>query len=1038
MKKQLLSFALLFATTLVNAQTLATGGQFMDLLQPMEGSVAATASDWGTTAGENTQYAGTWEGTLGRWKDNGIEDTERSYWGGNIVKGNDGKYHIYVAGWPSATCGHMQWSSKSMVYHVKSDNVWGPYEYVSTLGTGHNPEIYKTGDTYVIYKIEPLGYYKSTTLADSWTTGEYTFDLRDRTLIAGENRETSLSNCSFAKREDGSFVMIDRGGGIWVSRDGLTDPWHQLTDKSVYLNSEITNRGSLEDPVIWSDHLQYHMVVNDWRARYAYYYRSLDGLHWTKETGKAYTGQDPFARHENGGVEKWHKYERPRVYQDDLGRAIRMNFAVIDCVKQSDVAGDDHSSKNINMPLTRQLLLEVQGETPITASTTSIRVLVKAEEGFNPRTDLNLSSLKFGSHDKVNFGNGFSYSSSENSGTSDLIITFTGNGSESGITASEWAAKMLGQMTDGSVAFGYAKMPGVDYKPAMLSAVTPAIAADGTVQTVCVSNYGQSASTATIVRIYNQTGTTLLAHGTTSALAAYGSEAVALTKDAAAAAGYTSIQVRFYNGETLLNTENIPLTTINAAQTALQTTITEAETYYNDASLTNGKAALKIAIDAAKTVVTCYNTAALEEQQTALKTALNTFKYANASPTNGLEITIPNATMDAFGAWEVLRNKDNNGDTPGWSITNNGTKYDGFEGKIMETWVSQNNALGVANYARQTLTDMPAGRYRLRATVIACRQNNTAATTGVTLFANEEKTTCKTANNTPTEFMVEIRLNEAGALTIGIDIPSSTEANWVAWDNVTLKYFGTADGEIIEKERNTPILGIDPQKVYHIKHLNTARNRYLAAQPDASGHLLTTNTAAAKGEYALLPVLGRQGYYYIYNTKGYFVTPSTTYWTLSQTTPAAVLVTLNNSNQGALGTTDNVYLLGESSQHANPQIKDNVQLVYAYSAHETDKGNNWVLEPIDNATATLSIDQITSGLESVVKSANAEEVNLKYTSSVGKQTTVGTTVASEIYSANGLRQQSLGRGINIIRLNDGSVKKVFSDTYVSSRPSVGA
>ena len=138
-------------TFTANAQSLISGGQFMDLLLPMEGSEPATSSDWGTTAGENTQYSGTWTGTLGRWKDNGIEDTQRSYWGGNIIKGDDGRYHIYVAGWQSATCGHMAWSSKSRVYHVVSDNVWGPYRYVSDLGSGHNPEIYKTGDTYVIY-----------------------------------------------------------------------------------------------------------------------------------------------------------------------------------------------------------------------------------------------------------------------------------------------------------------------------------------------------------------------------------------------------------------------------------------------------------------------------------------------------------------------------------------------------------------------------------------------------------------------------------------------------------------------------------------------------------------------------------------------------------------------------------------------------------------------------------------------------------------------------------------------------------------------
>ena len=396
----------------------------------------------------------------------------------------------------------------------------------------------------------------------------------------------------------------------------------------------------MEDPVIWRDHLQYHMIVNDWRARYAYYYRSLDGLHWTKEAGKAYTGQDPFARHANGDVEKWHKYERPRVYQDEHGRAIRMNFAVIDCVKQSDLGSDTHSSKNINMPLTKQLLLEVQ---TINSNSTSATVLVKAEDGFDPKTDLNFLSLKFGSHDKVNYGNGFSYSSHAES-DDDVVITFTG--SAGSINSGEWAPKMLGEMTDETIAFGYAKMPDVDYKPAMLSAVTPAIAADGTVQTVSVTNYGQSASKAITVRVYSANGNTLLAHGTTSALAAYGSENVTLTRDAAIGAGYKTIQVRFYDGETLLNTENIPLTAINAAQASLQTVIDEARALYDDETLTNGKTELETAIDNAKAVVTCYNISAIEAQQTTLATAMNTFKYANASPTRGMSITIPNGTCN--------------------------------------------------------------------------------------------------------------------------------------------------------------------------------------------------------------------------------------------------------------------------------------------------------------------------------------------------------------------------------------------------------
>ena len=798
MKKQLLLFVFAMMAAVTNAQTLATGGQFMDLLLPMEGSVAATESDWGTAAGENTEpkYAGTWEGTLGRWKDNGIEDTERSYWGGNIVKGSDSKFHIYVSGWPESTAkGHMAWSSASRVYHVISDNVWGPYTYVSDIGAGHNSEIYKTGDTYVIYHIEPLGIYTSTTLGSSWTSGEFLYDKRDRILIAGDNTETSLSNCSFAKREDGSFVMIDRGGGIWVSRDGLTDPWHQLTNASVYLNSEIKNRGYLEDPVIWRDHLQYHMIVNDWNARYAYYYRSLDGLHWTKEAGKAYTGEDPFAKHENGDVEKWHKYERPRVYQDDLGRAIRMNFAVIDCVKQSDLGSDMHSSKNINMPLTKQLLLEVQ-----TVSSTSATVLVKAEAGFDPKTDLNFSSLKFGSHDKVNYGNGFSYSSHAASGDN-VVITFTG--SAGSINDGEWAPKMLGQKTDGSIAFGYAKMPGIDYKPAMLSAVTPLIAADGTVQSVSVTNYGQSASMATTVRVYAPNGSTLLAHGTTSVLPAFGNETVTLTKDAAAAAGYTSIQVRFYNGATLLNTENIPLTAINAAQASLQSVIDEANDLYNDAKLTAGKTELKTAIDAASDVVTCYNVTAIETQQTALSSAMTTFKYANASPTNGMSITIPNGTCDDLSVWTMTRTEAEN--APGWKL-NTSNRY-GFDGNFIEAYKA--GGLKVDNNAHQTLTDMPAGRYRLRVKVIATNTGSAVSdvkvyASGSTLTGSPVNQAVSTGKDACTEYMLELTLSEAGDIEIGIDMASTSAANWVCFDDWTLKYFGTAEGEIVEEGVEEP------------------------------------------------------------------------------------------------------------------------------------------------------------------------------------------------------------------------------------------
>ena len=944
-----------------------TGRQFMDLLQPMEGSVAATAADWGTTAGENTdpKYLGTWEGTLGRWKDNGIEDTERSYWGGNIVKGSDGKYHMYVAGWPSATKGHMAWSSASRVYHVVSDNVWGPYTYVSDIGPGHNPELYKTGDTYVIYHIEKLGYYKSTTLGDTWETGTYDFDLRGRALIAGDNRETSLSNCSFAKREDGSFVMIDRGGGIWVSRDGLNDGWHQLTNASVYLNSKIKTRGSLEDPVIWHDHLQYHMIVNDWKARYAYYYRSLDGLHWVMEDGKAYTGQDPFAQHADGTVEKWHKYERPRIFQDEQGRAIRMNFAVIDCVKQSDLAGDDHSSKNINMPVTKQLLLEILGAEPITAATTSISVLVKAEADFNPRTDLDLATLKFGSHDKINAGGGFTYSSSTNSGTSDLIVTFTGTADASGITDGEWAPKMLGKKTDGSIAFGYAKMPGVNYQPSLLSAVRPNPSIDGSTISINITNYGLSASAQGTVRIFDPDNV-LLGQASIAPIAPYETVTATMATKATVKTGLSKFVIVYYANSKELYREEISNDELSSYWTSLQNEITAARELLANTSLTIGRAELQAAVADAQQYLTSYSIDDIEAAKNRLIRAANAFKVANASPTSGVGITIQNASMDAIAPWVVLHNDAN--DTPGFKINANGANY-GFTGNFMETWVNPANALGRANYAYQELENMPAGRYRLKAQAIACRQSGAggAALQGVTLFLNDETRELSTENGKAESFQVILWLKDDGTLKLGLNIDAETNANWVAWDNVVLEYFGTEEGEIVEPDNR---MRFDETTSYYFKNASsTAKYVYMQRPKENANGDSVVHRTDNKSNAAELMVMATEeaGHFLVQDVEtGLYLTPDATNatggnWTFGAT-PTVTIISDNTSSVASswslTGDAAKVYVLGNGQDmYANAYRAASGNTVQSYRA--TDQGSQWYIIPTGK-DVTTSVRQPSS------------------------------------------------------------------------------
>ncbi len=447
-------------------EALAYGGRFMDRFLPSPVRNELTSDTWGVDAVKPRDIL------------NGIEHPDWSYWGGNIRKTGD-EYHLFVCRWPeSHPKGHMAWHGSEVVRAVAPDP-WGPYRPVEVIGRGHNPEIYQAKDgSYALYVTGC--YYHASSINGPWTAGTYTFELRGRRIIA------NLSNLSFAPREDGSVIMVCRGGGIWLSKDGLS-PWQQITNRRVYPDVE----GKFEDPVIWKTDVQYHMIVNDWYGRIAWYLRSKDGFDWKVEPGEAYLpGVD---RYEDGTSVDWYKYERLKVLQDEHGRACQANFAVIDYSKWEDKPNDIHSSKNITIPLTVGRLITVLNDEPIDPDTEEIRLKVAAEPGFDPHRDMDLASLRFGASEEVNFGRGCRVTGSEAAGD-DLILTFEGAGN--GFTAANFAGKLLGKTAAGKLLFGYSRLPGVTYGDAYLSADIPvAYVADEALNvSVSVKNFGLSAS----------------------------------------------------------------------------------------------------------------------------------------------------------------------------------------------------------------------------------------------------------------------------------------------------------------------------------------------------------------------------------------------------------------------------------------------------------------------------------------------------------------------------------------------------------------
>jgi len=411
---------------------LVHGGRFMDRILPSPIYKGLEDDVWGTDA------------VRPRDIHNGIEGPDWSYWGGRPILESDGKYHLFVARWREDNPrGHAGWPDSEIV-HAVSDRPTGPFVVKQVIGPGHFPEVHRLkDDEYVIYHFH--GCYTAGSVDGPWKNHH--------------KRDVGFPKTTFgslAVREDGSRVMLDRIMRVWIKEHG-SDEFQMVSGRPVQPKKI---PGSYEDPMIWRTEVQYHAIVNDWLGRTAYHFRSKDGANWTMDPGEAYTID--FDGYEDGTKVGWYKYERPKVLQDQHGRATHLYLAVIDVPKKQDLSKDNHSSKNIVLPLVVGRRLKILNTDEITADTKTIRLKILAEKGFDPHTDVDIDSLRFGAPETVDLGGGCKPIRSEKSGT-DLIVTFDAAGND--ITDNTLAAKLIGKTARGKLLFGYSRLPGVDYCP---------------------------------------------------------------------------------------------------------------------------------------------------------------------------------------------------------------------------------------------------------------------------------------------------------------------------------------------------------------------------------------------------------------------------------------------------------------------------------------------------------------------------------------------------------------------------------------------
>ena len=191
---------------------------------------------------------------------------------------------------------------------------------------------------------------------------------------------------------------------------------------------------------------------------------------------------------------------------------------------------------------------------------------------------------------------------------------------------------------------------------------------------------------------------------------------------------------------------------------------------------------------------------------------------------------------------EAVSNWTNNG----FKINNRGTYYDLFTGNFIEQWKASTSSseASLDDIDISTYISVDNGVYLFSAAVIACQQSGLVeSVNGVYLYANNDAVACSTGDGAPQRFYVLTTVTN-GRLTVGFKT-EGTNANWVAWDNAELYFYGDAT---VEMERL--VAGFTLKANYEAAEVYTEETKMqkivweaLAAARERANYMLYSYTA---------------------------------------------------------------------------------------------------------------------------------------------------------------------------------------------------
>lgn len=313
-----------------------------------------------------------------------------SIWGGSLVKGDDGLYHMYYSRWPKKL--GWAWVTDSEIAHAVSESPFGPFNFKDiALGRTkkedwdgwctHNPTVYKFNDKYYIYYMGNTGDGDVTSFPGKEKLN-WVHRNKQRIGVAVANNPNGpwkrfdkpvldistdslahdalmTSNPSICQRPDGGFLMVYKAVGkkypapnggpvvhMIATSDSPTGPFKKHVDPIFTVEGE---RFPAEDPYIWHQEGKYRAIVkrikhiNNKRVFSLVHYESEDGFDW--KPAKHFDISERIVEWKNGQKQQFLHLERPQVFIEN-GKPI----ALLCAADTLDVNGA-RDSFNVQIPL---------------------------------------------------------------------------------------------------------------------------------------------------------------------------------------------------------------------------------------------------------------------------------------------------------------------------------------------------------------------------------------------------------------------------------------------------------------------------------------------------------------------------------------------------------------------------------------------------------------------------------------------------------------------------------------------------------------